>query len=311
MRQFLLTCCLAALFLSAPDRSAFADRVGDGDRVSYRLGLNELETDLSLISTTAMPGAELRIRVEANASADRGTLSPREDGWAWRAPETPGPARLSFERGGERRTLVVFVLTPFENGRDSSLRGFKIGNYSTSPFRGLSSYRAPTGMIEVTPALREMAISPNFTLGQFLCKQQPGHDPTFVLIRPAMLAKLEALLDAVQSAGHEVDTLTVMSGFRTPWYNASIGNRTTSSRHLFGGAADVFVDADGNGWMDDLNGDGAINVKDAELLASMAEQIARRSERAEWPAGGIGIYRANSVRGPFVHVDARGYQARW
>jgi len=27
--------------------------------------------------------------------------------------------------------------------------------------------------------------------------------------------------------------------------------------------------------------------------------------------GGYGIYRANSVHGPFVHIDVRGTPARW
>lgn len=283
----------------------------DPDRVSYTLGINELETDLALITTTVMPGRELRIRTHASAGADRGELQPREDGWAWRAPETPGLARLTFEHNEEVRRLLVFVLTPFQNRQQDQLNGYRIGAYSAAPFRGLSTYRAPLGFIEVTPDMLDIKVSPNFTVRQFLCKQQPGHDPTYLLIRPAMLAKLEAVLDKVQAAGHDVETLTVMSGFRTPWYNASIGNRTTSSRHLYGGAADVFVDADGDGWMDDMNGDGKVDIADAKTLAAMAETIAGVSSKAEWPAGGIGIYRANAVHGPFVHIDARGYQARW
>ena len=27
--------------------------------------------------------------------------------------------------------------------------------------------------------------------------------------------------------------------------------------------------------------------------------------------GGVGVYRGNSVHGPFAHVDARGVRARW
>jgi hypothetical protein len=257
-----------------------------------------------------MPGESLKIRVEASARSDRGTFKREGAFWRWQAPAEPGLARLIFEENGEARVLQVFVLTPFENGKQADLNGYKIGRYSNTPFRGLTTYRAPRGFIEVTPELRDLKVSPNFTLRQFLCKQQPGHDPTYVLIRPAMLAKLEAVLEAVQGRGHDVDTLTIMSGFRTPWYNASIGNRTTSSRHLFGGAADIFVDKDGDGWMDDLNNDGKVDFKDAQYLAQLAEGIAHKSER-EWPAGGIGIYRANAVRGPFVHIDARGYRARW
>jgi hypothetical protein len=28
-------------------------------------------------------------------------------------------------------------------------------------------------------------------------------------------------------------------------------------------------------------------------------------------AGGLGVYPANRAHGPFIHVDVRGYRARW
>jgi hypothetical protein len=99
-----------------------------------------------------------------------------------------------------------------------------------------------------------------------------------------------------------------MSGFRTPAYNASIGNTTIYSRHLWGDAADVYVDADGDGRMDDLNGDGRHTVADARLLATWVEGL---EARKSWRPGGLASYRANAVHGPFVHVDARGTRARW
>ena len=283
----------------------------EASRVSYSLEVDGLTSDLAILSTMAMPGEAIHIHVAANASADAGSFSEAQDGWIWRAPETPGLARLVFERRGEERVLNVFVLTPWENGAADSLNGYRIGTYASTPFRGLSTYVPPTGFIELTDELRETRISPHFTLGQFICKQQPGHDPTYLLISPATLMKLEEVLARVREAGHEVDTLTVMSGFRTPWYNASIGNHTTSSRHLFGGAADVFVDADGDGWMDDLTGDGKVDIADARELARLAEGLAGEQEDAQWRPGGIGIYSANSVHGPFVHIDSRGYRARW
>ena len=309
MRLVILS-VLSILFGSAVHATDFTGNT-DPDRVSYLLGVDEIETDLTLISTTVMPDAELRIRVDADAYADRGELQPGAGEWIWTAPDTPGPAMLRFERNGETRTLIVFVLTPFSNGRDTEIDNFRIGAYSPEPFRGLEAYRPPQGFIDTTLGSLDMPVSPNFTLGQFLCKQQPGHDPAFVLIRSALLSQLEGVLDLVQAEGHDVKTLTVMSGFRTPWYNASIGNVTTSSRHLFGGAADVFVDANEDGWMDDINSDGKVDVNDAKLLASWAETAASTLGEMQWPDGGLGIYSENSIRGPFVHIDARGYKARW
>ena len=72
--------------------------------------------------------------------------------------------------------------------------------------------------------------------------------------------------------------------------------------------ADVYIDGDGNGVMDDLNRDGRVDVGDARFLAAAAERVERR-----FPAliGGVGIYTAGPGHGPFVHIDTRGYRARW
>ena len=103
-----------------------------------------------------------------------------------------------------------------------------------------------------------------------------------------------------------------MSGFRTPRYNAlgvgAEGGRARASRHMYGDAADVFVDADGNGRMDDLDRDGRVTVKDARLLLAVAEEV--EASHPEF-VGGLSAYPANAAHGPFVHVDVRGTRARW
>jgi uncharacterized protein YcbK (DUF882 family) len=103
-----------------------------------------------------------------------------------------------------------------------------------------------------------------------------------------------------------------MSGFRSPQYNAQgvgpKGGRASHSRHMYGDAADIFVDADGDGVMDDLNHDGKITVDDARVLLAIAERV--ESEHPEL-VGGLSAYPANGAHGPFVHVDVRGVRARW
>jgi len=103
----------------------------------------------------------------------------------------------------------------------------------------------------------------------------------------------------------------VMSGYRTPVYNRGIGNVTTFTRHQYGDAADIFIDehpADGK--MDDLNHDGRTDRLDAQLLRSWAEQL-DRTPQMDVKIGGLSDYGATETHGPFVHVDARGYAARW
>jgi hypothetical protein len=77
---------------------------------------------------------------------------------------------------------------------------------------------------------------------------------------------------------------------------------------MYGDAMDVAIDNDGDGLMDDLNGDGRVTVKDARVLAAAADRV----EKA-YPdlVGGIGIYAPTGAHHGFVHIDTRGYRARW
>ncbi len=100
-----------------------------------------------------------------------------------------------------------------------------------------------------------------------------------------------------------------MSAYRTPYYNKSIGN-VKFSRHVYGDAIDLYVDDNHDGIMDDLNKDGKINIKDARVIAKVVEKIEQDPHYKEF-IGGLGVYNKNSRHTYFVHVDTRGYAARW
>ena len=303
----LITAGLALGMLSFAAQPAAAS---PSDRVKFTVSFQGVTSDLSILTTTVMPSGSVQFKTQASPFAATGTLSATGQDWQWTAPQEPGRHEITFEKDGQIMTLNIFVLTPFENVPNAKLNGYKIGSYRKTLFKGLPSYAAPTGFIDLSHGPASLKISPNFTLGQFICKQQPGHNPTYLLSRAQTLIKLETLLEAANAKGWKADTFHVMSGFRTPHYNQSIGNNTTSSRHLYGGAADIWLDGDGDGRMDDLNGDGKINKNDARELGKLAESLAKAGGR-NWPAGGIGIYGANAARGPFIHIDSRGYSARW
>ncbi|HEY5622313.1 MAG TPA: D-Ala-D-Ala carboxypeptidase family metallohydrolase, partial [Gammaproteobacteria bacterium] len=62
-------------------------------------------------------------------------------------------------------------------------------------------------------------------------------------------------------------------GYRTPFYNRAIGN-VPNSRHVFGGAADIFLDrAPRDGQMDDINFDGIEDFRDAQRLYQIAHEL--------------------------------------
>jgi hypothetical protein len=197
------------------------------------------------------------------------------------------------------------VLVPATRVRDGRLNGYRIGRYPAAGRRG-DLYAPPRGFIEVRSGDRDTKVSPHFELGQFLSKQESDF-PKYLVLDPLLLLKLERLVERLRRAGIDVDTLHVMSGYRTPFYNAAIGN-VAFSRHLWGNAADVFVDEDRNGTMDDLTGDGRIDRADAERLKALALDVERASPDL---VGGVASYPGTAAHGPFVHVDVRGRAARW
>ena len=112
-------------------------------------------------------------------------------------------------------------------------------------------------------------MSKRFRLADFLTHDQQDVWPKYLVLQPRLLDKLELIGEALEQAGFS-SRLHVMSGFRTPQYNAKgvgpKGGRAQDSQHMYGDAADVFVDADGNGVMDDLDGDGRTTIADAQVL---------------------------------------------
>jgi hypothetical protein len=236
--------------------------------------------------------------------------SPRS--FRWRAPAEPGLYPLRVERVGSSESMLVnaFVMVPAEEVRNGRLEGYRIGSYPSTTRDRRPVHDAPRGFIEVTPGNQDALLAPHFRLGQFLCKQKSDF-PKYVVVREQLVLKLEHLLDRVNRQGHRTDTFHVMSGYRTPYYNHAIGN-VPNSRHVWGDAADIFIDADGDGSMDDLDGDGRVGVSDAQVLFDIVDRQDRSMLASLAPLiGGLGKYRATPAHGPFVHVDTRGRFARW
>ncbi len=260
---------------------------------------------------TLMPGESLTINSSAKklkATLDDKPLTIKEGRLKWQAPEKSGSHFLELR--GANNTLLslrIFVLVPASQIDNDRINGYRIGGYPP-PLNGLQQYRAPRGYIELTEDNANTKLSPHFTLGQFQCKQA-GDFPKYLVVRPLMVDKLELLLADVNAAGYAASSFVIMSGYRTPWYNRAIGN-VANSRHIYGGASDIYIDEDGDGVMDDLNKDGKVNLADARILYTLADQFVKRHERRDL-AGGVGLYKANSAHGPFVHVDVRGSRARW
>jgi Peptidase M15 len=273
----------------------------------FALKFGDEVSPLPLVATSVMPGAQLELeavltekpaRFEATADAG-GIETLREDRWRWQAPGEPGMHGIAVHDAVSDTTacLRVFVLRPYAG--EETLDGYRIGAYPPGA--------APPGLIRVDADIVDVPVSPHFRVRPFLAKQEGGF-PKYLALRTRLLLALEAIASALREKGR--DQLTVMSGYRTPYYNAEIGNETSKSRHLLGDAADVYVDQDGDGRMDDLDGDGSVTEADARLLFVWIEEMSAQPWFKPF-VGGLAVYPANPHHGPFVHVDVRGQSVRW
>lgn len=210
------------------------------------------------------------------------------------------------------RPFNVITLVPFEEKVRGRLGSYRMGFWPDE--RGTSrtaAYDNPPGFIRVTRDNQDTNVSEHFRLRDFLTKDQATVWPKYLVLREELLDKLELVIAELEASGTPVRHVSVMSGFRTPQYNqqgVGAGGRAQNSRHQYGDAADVFVDNDRNGRLDDLNGDGRVDMRDVRVMLDAVERVERR-----YPSlvGGAGMYRATSAHGPFVHVDVRGSRARW
>jgi uncharacterized protein YcbK (DUF882 family) len=232
------------------------------------------------------------------------------------APTRPGVWNvLVGARGAVREVpdLLVLRMLPIERREQGRVGRYRIGEW---PFerggevRG-PAYNPPRGLVEVTPENQDLHVSRHFRLRDFLTKGQDDIWPKYVLISPRLLDKLELTIDELNATGTPVERIGIISGFRTPFYNAGGGDprgRGSLSRHMYGDAMDFFIDNNGDGRMDDLTGDGRVDLNDLRVILRAAERVEARHPHL---IGGFGMYRPTGAHGGFVHIDTRGYRARW
>lgn len=207
------------------------------------------------------------------------------------------------------------TLLPFSSKSRGRVGDYRVGWWPAErrrhPARSVA-YENPEGFIRVTPDNEDTPVSEHFRLRDFLTHNQDDVWPKYIVLRESLVDKLELIIDDLAAHGHPNPHLVIMSGFRTPAYNAlgvgPHGGRARDSRHQFGDAADIYVDDDGDGMMDDLNGDGRIDSQDARVLLASVDRVEAAHPEL---VGGAGVYRGTKAHGPFLHIDVRGEAVRW
>ena len=227
-------------------------------------------------------------------------------------PPGIAPAGVYQVPGGVGREPFAFIgQVPFSAKQGGSIGGYHVG-YWPAELHAVQSdaYDNPAGFVEVTADNADVPVSAHFTLGDFVT-----HDgapfPRYIVLRERLLDKLELVLSDLEVHGVATDHVELLSAFRTPAYNLALGDasgRARESRHQYGDAVDMIIDADGDGRMDDLNGDGRADVADVRVIESAVNRVERAHPEL---AGGLGLYREMGPSGPFAHIDVRGSRARW
>jgi hypothetical protein len=265
----------------------------------------------------AMPGERIPLSVSAPKSrlysvdAPQGALvATGPNKWNFEAPIKPGlyPLKVKGPKGDTLADFSVFVMVASNAVRQGVLNDYQIGVYPETPLKGNPIYIAPRGFIEVTRENEDTKVSPNFRIKEFLTKQKSGY-PKYLVLDERLVFLLEAIGTHLEPLGWDAGDIFVMSAYRTPYYNKQLDD-TKYSLHQWGRAADIFLDKDENGRMDDFNKDKVISKEDAVALANVLEGLAKTPELGPF-IGGLGIYGPTSAHGPFVHVDTRPWRARW
>jgi uncharacterized protein YcbK (DUF882 family) len=258
------------------------------------------------LATDTLPaGAQVKFSSGENAGSSDNVAAPRATGiWS-----------LAIAIGNAIRPVTdfsVITLKPASANQGGRIGLYYIGNWPSTRGKTVKArYDAPRGFIEVTRDQQDTELSDHFHLRDFLPHDQANVWPKYIVVDMKLVDKLELVLADLERHGISSKGVRVMSGFRTPQYNRGGGDprgRATLSRHMYGDAADIFIDNNGDGRMDDLNHDGRININDARIVLAAANRV-----EAAHPSliGGVGVYSGTSAHGPFTHIDTRGYPARW
>jgi hypothetical protein len=220
------------------------------------------------------------------------------------APPRAGFYRLALLKNGPHREiegLTLAVLVPFEEKEGAMLRGYRIGTYIAERVAGRRP--PPSGFLEITPADVDLQITKHLHVGDFLNHDQVGVWPSYAAVNPKLLDKLELVIQEIarwhgDKAVADIE-LDVHSGFRAPEHNRKIRRAARDSQHQYGDAADVAIDA---------NGDGKITAIDSRMVGLAVEIVELKHPDL---VGGLGIYTSGHSSTNYVHIDVRGRRARW
>jgi hypothetical protein len=200
--------------------------------------------------------------------------------------------------------MTLAVLVPFSQKLGAMLNGYRIGTYLAEKLGSrVDRSPPPVGFVEVGREAADLPITKHLLLSDFMSHDRQDSWPRYAAVNPRVLDKLELVIAEIARRHGDTSNVKVSvdvhSGFRAPWYNREVERSAKDSRHQYGDAADVAIDA---------NFDGRYTIADSRLVAIAVDKV-----EAEHPdlVGGMGLYTSRRYHTPYVHIDARGTRARW
>lgn len=290
------------------------------EHANFSLVYNGFKIPLNTFSIFVMPREKIKIYIaEKNRNKKyvielNGKQFESNKSFKWQAPSKSGyyPVIIkekNTSQPGSEIKLNVFVLHPARKMKGQYFDGFRIGSYLEIPADKKAHYSNPDGFLKIEESFLDLNLSPHFKMEQFITKQC-SELPQYIVLKESLLLKLEYFLEEVNKAGYQAETFGILSAYRSPYFNKKLGNNTNFSRHLFGDAADIYIDYNHDNWMDDLNKDNCFDKRDADILYNLAVQFDHKSKFSILQ-GGVSSYEGNGVRGSFIHIDARGFHVSW
>jgi len=249
-----------------------------------------------------------QVHVSCPDSVDWAFADARGSGreFSFMLSRTHGVFSLTARNGSSIQEWAVLVPVDGSRMRTTTLNSYPMGFFGGTG--AVTRRHIPDRFIELNGSTIGTRLSTHFVISDFLCTIR-GDWPQYMALDLRLVQKLEALLAEVRNFYPEARDVHIISGFRTPAYNAAIGNETDTSLHLYGKAADFWIEGwPGNDLMDDVDRNKRIDVYDGEYLIGLVRALEARGDVA---AGGASAYRWTESHGPYVHVDTRGSAARW
>jgi hypothetical protein len=193
------------------------------------------------------------------------------------------------------KAQVDGILSCFQRVRPENLPA---GYLSQSGMQSHPSYRPQSFYVVERKDLHRRIAGRN-RLRQVVSRDMRYHSTVFhsgrkiyLGINPGILHRLIELQQALREKGYDPDAVRINSGHRTPSHNRIVGG-AKGSRHQRGDALDLRIgDVDRNGRTDSRDKAIVLRILDGRIIGSR---------------GGLGLYPGTQT----VHMDLRGYRARW